>query len=47
MGTKGRGHCEFVWEIYASLQWPVAASDVKDNDLEIFTHNIPFNFTIE
>jgi len=44
---EGNGHQQFVREVFAHPRQPVAAPTVEDNDLEIFTQDIPFNFVVE
>jgi len=44
MGTKGSGQQQFAREVYACPQLPVEALGVSDDNLEIFTKDVPFNF---
>jgi len=47
VGMEGNGHQQFVREVFAHPRQPVAAPTVEDNDLEIFTQDVPFNFAVE
>jgi hypothetical protein len=47
LGTEGAGQKQFVWEVYAKKQSALEVLDVEDDDLEIFTKDIPFNFAVD
>ena len=47
MGTKGSGQQQFAREVYVCPQPPVEALGVSDDDLDIFTKDIPFNFAVK
>jgi hypothetical protein len=47
MGIEGNRHQQFARKVFAHLYQPVTALVVKDNDLEIFTQDVPFNFMME
>ena len=47
MGTKGSGQQQFARKVYACPQLPVEAPGVSDNNLKIFTKDVPFNFATE
>ena len=47
VGTEGNGHQQFAREVFAHLRQLVAAPTVKDNNLKIFTQDVPFNFMVE
>ena len=44
---EGNGHQQFAREVFAHLRQPVAAPAVEDNNLKIFTQDVPFNFAVE
>ncbi len=47
MGTEGTSCQRFAREVFVGPQSPVEAPGVEDNDLDIFTRDIPFNFAVE
>ena len=47
MGTEGANCQQFAREVFVGPQSLVEALGVEDNDLDIFTRDILFNFTVE